>query len=103
MHYHRIVEIKHGHQAQATEYGPKFMELAKKILGENYRRMQFLTKVHVNLGWLMWKWEHESMDQDVANQMQLNKNDEWQAMIDEFAPHVTNVHDHVWVQVAEVS
>ena len=26
-----------------------------------------------------------------------------QAMIDEFAPHVTNAHDHVWVQVAEVS
>jgi len=24
-------------------------------------------------------------------------------MIDEFAPHVTNAHDHVWVQVAEVS
>jgi len=103
MHYHRIVEIKSGHQAQAMEYGPKFMELAKKILGENYKGMQFLTKVHGNLGWLMWKWEHESMDQDMANQMQLNQSDEWQAMIDEFAPHVTNAHDHVWVQVAEVS
>ena len=40
----------------------------------------------------MWKWEHESMDQDMANQMQLNQSDEWQAMIDEFAPHVTNAH-----------
>ena len=60
------------------------MELAKKILGENYKGMQFLTKVHGNLGWLMWKWEHESMDQDMANQMQLNQSDEWQAMIDEF-------------------
>ena len=84
MHYHRIVEVKPGHQAQAMEYGPKFMELAKKILGENYKGMQFLTKVHGNLGWLMWKWEHESMDQDMANQMQLNQSDEWQAMIDEF-------------------
>ena len=39
----------------------------------------------------------------MANQMQLNQSDEWQAMIDEFAPYVTNAHDHVWVQVAEVS
>ena len=34
MHYHRIVEIKPSHQAQAMEYESKFMELAKKILGE---------------------------------------------------------------------
>ena len=103
MLYHRIIEIKPGHVAKAMEYGPKFMELAKKILGDNYKGMQFYTKVHGNLGWLMWRWEHESMDQDMANQMQLNQSDEWQAMIDEFAPHVTNAHDHVWVQVAEVS
>ena len=40
MHYHRIVEIKPGHQAQAMEYGPKFMELDKKrYLDENYKGM----------------------------------------------------------------
>ena len=95
MHYHRIVEIKPGHQAQAMEYGPKFMELAKKILGENYKGMQFLTKVHGNLGWLMWRWEHESMDQDIQNSMKLNQNAEWQAMIDEFAPHLIDANDYV--------
>ena len=39
----------------------------------------------------------------MANQMQLNQSDEWQAMIDEFEPNVTNAHAHVWVQVTEVS
>ena len=50
----------------------------------------------------MWRCEHESMDQDIQNSMKLNQNAEWQAMIDEFAPHLIDANDYVWAEVASV-
>ena len=66
MIFNRVCQVKPGHVAKAMEYGPKFMELAKKILGEKYTGMKFYSRIHGPLGHLMWRWEHESMDQDQA-------------------------------------
>ena len=93
MIFNRVCQVKPGHVAKAMEYGPKFMELAKKILGEKYTGMKFYSRIHGPLGHLMWRWEHESMDQDIQNSMKLNQNAEWQAMIDEFAPHLIDAND----------
>ena len=102
MIFNRVCQVKPGHVAKAMEYGPKFMELAKKILGEKYTGMKFYSRIHGPLGHLMWRWEHESMDQDIQNSMKLNQNAEWQAMIDEFAPHLIDANDYVWAEVAYV-
>ena len=35
MIFYRVCQVKPGHVAKAMEYGPKFMELAKKYLVRN--------------------------------------------------------------------
>ena len=87
--YDRLMNVKPGSMHAVMEMGPKFPELAKKILGEEYAGgVKFYSRVMGPLNQVMWSWEVESMDEEMARNAKLQSNEEWNKMVAEFAPHV---------------
>ena len=59
--YDRLMNVKPGSMPAVMEMGPKFPELAKKILGEEYAGgVKFYSRVMGPLNQVMWSWEVES-------------------------------------------
>ena len=102
--YDRLMNVKPGSMPAVMEMGPKFPELAKKILGEEYAGgVKFYSRVLGPLNQVMWSWEVESMDEEMARNTKLQTNEEWNQMVAEFMPHVesSSIGDALWMQVSQ--
>ena len=102
--YDRLMNVKPGSMPVVMEMGPKFPELAKKILGEEYAGgVKFYSRVMGPLNQVMWSWEVESMDEEMARNAKLQSNEEWNKMGAEFTPHVESrsIGDALWMQVSQ--
>ena len=102
--YDRLMNVKPGSMPVVMEMGPKFPELAKKILGEEYAGgVKFYSRVMGPLNQVMWSWEVESMDEEMARNAKLQTNEEWNKMVAEFTPHVerSSIGDALWMQVSQ--
>ena len=102
--YDRLMNVKPGSMPVVMEMGPKFPELAKKILGEEYAGgVKFYSRVMGPLNQVMWSWEVESMDEEMARNAKLQSNEEWNKMVAEFMPHVesSSIGDALWMQVSQ--
>ncbi len=102
--YDRLMHVKPGSMPVVMEMGPKFPELAKKILGEEYAGgVKFYSRVMGPLNQVMWSWEVESMDEEMARNAKLQTNEEWNQMVAEFTPHVesSSIGDALWMQVSQ--
>ena len=102
--YDRLMSVKPGSMPAVMEMGPKFPELAKKILGEEYAGgVKFYSRVMGPLNQVMWSWEVESMDEEMARNTKLQMSEEWNQMVAEFMPHVesSSIGDALWMQVSQ--
>ena len=102
--YDRLMNVKPGSMPAVMEMGPKFPELAKKILGEEYAGgVKFYSRVMVPLNQVMWSWEVESVDEEMARNAKLQMSEEWNQMVAEFMPHVesSSIGDALWMQVSQ--
>ena len=102
--YDRLMNVKPGSMPVVMEMGPKFPELAKKILGEEYAGgAKFYSRVMGPLNQVMWSWEVESMDEEMARNAKLQSNEEWNKMVAELTPHVesSSIGDALWMQVSQ--
>ena len=67
--YDRLMNVKPGSMPTVVEMGPKFPELAKKILGDDFvGNMRFMLGFLGPFNQVMWSWEVESMDEEMAGQ-----------------------------------
>ena len=102
--YDRLMNVKPGSMPAVMEMGPKFPELAQKILGEEYAGgVKFYSRVMGPLNQVMWSWEVESMDEEMARNAKLQMSEEWNQMVAEFMPHVesSSIGDALWMQVSQ--
>ena len=102
--YDRLMNVKPGSMPAVMEMGPKFPELAKKILGVEYvGEVKFYSRVMGPLNQVMWSWEVESMDEEMARNAKLQMSEEWNQMVAEFMPHVesSSIGDALWMQVSQ--
>ena len=102
--YDRLMNVKPGSMPAVMEMGPKFPELAKKILDEEYAGgVKFYSRVMGPLNQVMWSWEVENMDEEMARNAKLQTNEEWNQMVAEFMPHVesSSIGDALWMQVSQ--
>ncbi|HBM53346.1 MAG TPA: hypothetical protein DDZ97_09630 [Deltaproteobacteria bacterium] len=102
--YDRLMNVKPGSMPIVVEMGPKFPELAKKILGEEYAGgVKFYARVLGPLNQVMWSWEVESMDEEMARSAKLDANEEWNQMVSEIMPHMesSSVGDALWMEISK--
>ena len=102
--YDTLKNVKPGAMPAVMEMGPKFPELAKKILGEEYAGgVKFYSRVMGPLNQVMWSWEVVSMDEEMERNAKLQANEEWNKMVAELMPHVesSSIGDALWMQVSQ--
>ena len=101
MQFNRVVHVKPGSMAKVIEIGPKFIECAKKILGEDAPQTTMYVRMFGPLNQVKWCWENDSVDQEMTNLMKINKDPEWAALAEEFAEHIVMPApmDYTWAQV----
>ena len=76
--YDRLMNVKPGSMPAVLEMGPKFPELAKKILRDDFvGNMRFHARILGPFNQVMWSWEVESMDEEMARAAKLYTNQEW--------------------------
>ena len=63
----------------------------------------FYSRVMGPLNQVMWSWEVERMDEEMARNAKLQTNEEWNKMVAEFTPHVesSSIGDALWMQVSQ--
>ena len=87
--YDRLMNVKPGSMPAVLEMGPKFPELAKKILGDDFvGDVRFYARTLGPLNQVMWSWEVESMDEEMARGAKLQASEEWNEMVSELMPHI---------------
>ena len=101
--YDRIMNVKPGSMPAVVEMGPKFLELAKKILGDDFAGGRFYARVLGPFNQVMWSWEVESMDEEMARAAKLDANQEWNQMVSELMPHMesSSIGDAIWMEVSK--
>ncbi len=102
--YDRLMNVKPGLMPAVMEMGPTFPELAKKILGEEYAGgVKFYSRVMGPLNQVMWSWEVESVDEEMARNAKLQMSEEWNRLVAKFMPHVesSSIGDALWMQVSQ--
>ena len=90
--------------ARSNGDGPQIFRIAKKILREEYAGgVKFYSRVMGPLNQVMWSWEVESMDEEMARNAKLQMSEEWNQMVAEFMPHVesSSIGDALWMQVSQ--
>ena len=105
MQFNRIINVKPGSMNKVLEIAPKFPQLAKKILGDDYDGpIKVMVRIHGPLNQIKWQWENDSMDKDAQNAMVFAQNGEWQALIEELAPYLesSSMGDVIWAEVASI-
>ena len=103
MQFNRVVHVKAGSMAKVMEIGPKFIACAKKILGDNASETTMYVRMFGPLNQVKWTWEIDSVDQEMENQMKINQDPEWAALVEEFAENIVMPApmDYTWAQVAK--
>ncbi len=102
--YDRLMNVKPGSMPTVLEMGPKFPELAKKILGDDFvGDVRFYARTLGPLNQVMWSWEVESMDEEMARGAKLQASEEWNEMVSELMPHIesSSVGDALWMEVSK--
>jgi L-rhamnose mutarotase len=102
--YDRIMNVKPGSMPTVVEMGPKFPELAKKILGDDFvGDVRFYTRVLGPFNQVMWSWEVESMDEEMARGAKLQASEEWNKMVSELMLHIesSSIGDALWMEVSK--
>ena len=102
--YDRLMNVKPGSMPAVMEMGPKFPELAKKILGVEYvGGVKFYSRVMGPLNQVMWSWEVENMDEEMERAAKLQASEDWNQMVSEFMTHVesSSIGDALWMQVSQ--
>ena len=101
--YDRIMNVKPGSMPAVVEMGPKFLELAQKILGDDFAGGRFYARVLGPFNQVMWSWEVESMDDEMARAAKLDANQEWNQMVSEIMPHMesSSIGDALWMEISK--
>ena len=102
--YDRLMNVKPGSMPAVLEMGPKFPELAKKILGDDFvGDVRFYARTLGPLNQVMWSWEVESMDEEMARGAKLQAGEEWNEMVSELMPHIesSSIGDALWMEVSK--
>ena len=102
--YDRLMNVKPGSMPAVLEMGPKFPELAKKILGDDFvGDVRFYARTLGPLNQVMWSWEVESMDEEMARGAKLQASKEWNEMVSELMPHIesSSIGDALWMEVSK--
>ena len=102
--YDRLMNVKPGSMPTVVEMGPKFPELAKKILGDDFvGNMRFHARILGPFNQVMWSWEVESMDEEMARAAKLDTNQEWNQMVSAIMPHMesNSVGDALWIEISK--
>ena len=98
------MDVKPGSMPAVLEMGPKFPELAKKILGDDFvGDVRFYARTLGPLNQVMWSWEVESMDEEMARAAKLDTNQEWNQMVFAIMPHMesNSVGDALWIGISK--
>ena len=101
--YDRLMNVKPGSMPAVVEMGPKFLELAKKILGDDFAGGRFYARVLGPFNQVMWSWEEESIDEEMAQAAKLRANQEFNQMVSEIESHMesSSVGDTLWMEISK--
>ena len=97
------MNVKPGSMPAVVEMGPKFLELAKKILGDDFAGGRFYARVLGPFNQVMWSWEEESIDEEMAQAAKLRANQEFNQMVSEIESHMesSSVGDTLWMEISK--
>ena len=97
------MNVKPGSMPAVVEMGPKFLELTKKILGDDFAGGRFYARVLGPFNQVMWSWEVESMAEEMARAAKLDANQEWNQMVSEIMPHMesSSIGDALWMEISK--
>ena len=100
MRFDRSITLKPGGLGVVRDLAPKMAECAKKILGDDMgKNLEFMVRLGSGpFHQVMWTWEIDSLDQDLANQSKLMENEEWVSISMQIVPYIDerSVGDSVW-------
>ena len=65
--------------------------------------MRFYARILGPFNQVMWSWEVESMDEEMARAAKLDTNQEWNQMVFAIMPHMesNSVGDALWIEISK--
>jgi hypothetical protein len=101
--YNRIMNVKPGSMPAVVELGPKIIELSQKILGDDFAGARFYVRILGPFNQVMWSWEEESIDEEMAQAAKLRANQEFNQMVSEIESHMesSSVGDTLWMEISK--
>ena len=89
-----VFESKQFRETEDILIPPKMAECAKKILGDDMgKNLEFMVRLGSGpFHQVMWTWEIDSLDQDLANQSKLMENEEWVSLSMQIVPYLSLIH-----------
>ena len=102
--YNRIMNVKPGSMPAVVEMGPKIIELTQKLLGDDFAGdARFYVRILGPFNQVMWSWEEESIDEEMAQAAKLRANQEFNQMVSEIESHMesSSVGDTLWMEISK--